>query len=186
MPNSPQLHVYSPSFQHAVAFVLAKEGGYVNHPKDPGGETNMGISRRAYPHEDIANLTPLRATFLYHRDYWKAAHCHELPDGTALAVFDAAVQHGYVVAVRLLQEIARVKVDGLFGPITRRAVQQLNPEWFVARYVLRRARLYARIQARNPEQAVFMEGWFNRLRDLTDTCWEVLPGAVHETQRSIA
>lgn len=169
----PTLNTYSPDFQHAVAFVLAKEGGYVQHPSDPGGETNFGISKRAYPHEDIANLTEQRAAFLYHRDYWRAVRSHELPTGIALAVFDGAVQHGTVTAARLLQEVLGAKVDGIIGPKTLLAARQADTEWLIARYVLRRARLYARIQAKDPAQAVFIEGWFNRLRDLTDACWQV-------------
>ena len=170
---APTLNTYSHDFQHAVAFVLAKEGGYVQHPSDPGGETNFGISKRAYPHEDIANLTKQRAALLYHRDYWRAVRSHELPTGIALAVFDGAVQHGTVTAARLLQEVLGAKVDGIIGPKTLLAARQADTEWLIARYVLRRARLYARIQARDPAQAVFIDGWFNRLRDLTDACWQV-------------
>ncbi|MEE2025047.1 glycoside hydrolase family 108 protein [Alkalimonas mucilaginosa] len=173
MPHPTTLNPYSHDFQHAVAFVLAKEGGYVNHPKDPGGETNFGISKRAYPREDIANLTKERAAFLYHRDYWRPVRCHELPGGVALAVFDGAVQHGTGTAARLLQEILGVNTDGIIGPISLRAARQADAEWLTARYVLRRARLYARIQAKDPAQSAFIEGWFNRLRDLTDASWQL-------------
>jgi lysozyme family protein len=69
-PNSP----YSLAFTAAVNFVLSKEGGYHHNPNDLGGETHFGISARAYPNEDIANLTQARAQFLYHHDYWRVAY----------------------------------------------------------------------------------------------------------------
>ena len=171
---------YSDEFRHAVTFILAAEGGlradggYVWHPNDPGGETKYGISKRAYPREDIKHLTQERAIALYHRDYWRAAHCQEWPAGVGLAVLDAAVQHGYRTAIELLQEVTGVKPDGLVGPKTRAAVHGADPEWLVARLVLRRARFYARILRNKPTQSVFIEGWHNRLRDLTDECWQVL------------
>lgn len=180
MPVLNFAHPYSDDFRHAVVFILAAEGsfrpdgGYVIHPSDPGGETKHGISKRAYPNEDIRHLTQERAVFLYHRDYWRAAHCHEWPSGVGLAVLDAAVQHGYRTAIELLQEVAGVKPDGLVGPKTRAAVQGADPEWLIARLALRRARLYARILRNKPAQGVFIEGWHNRLRDLTDACWQVV------------
>ena len=171
--QTPALNTYTLDFQHAVVFVLAKEGGYVCHVSDPGGETNFGLSKRAYPREDILNLTQQRAAFLYHRDYWRAVRCHELPPGIALAVFDAAVQHGPGTAAKLLQEVLSLVTDGIIGSKSLQAARQADAEWLIARYVLRRARLYARIQAKDATQSVFIEGWFNRLRDLTNACWQV-------------
>jgi len=85
---------YEWDFENAVQFVLQKEGGYVNHPNDPGGETNFGISKRAYPDVDIANLTAADAIAIYHRDYWQPV-AEEISDPTMrLVVFDAAVNHG--------------------------------------------------------------------------------------------
>lgn len=114
---------YSAAFLEAVALVLKHEGGYVNDPRDPGGETNFGISKKAYPHEDIAALTVERATALYHRDYWQAMRGDELPFGLALAVFDMAVNAGTGAAIRLLQRALRVTEDGKLGPVTLRAAQ---------------------------------------------------------------
>ncbi|KUM54726.1 glycosyl hydrolase 108 family protein [Rheinheimera sp. EpRS3] len=59
------LNTHTIDFQHAVAFVLAREGGYVCHVDDPGGETNFGISKRAYPREDIINPAKQRADLLH-------------------------------------------------------------------------------------------------------------------------
>lgn len=89
-------------FQAAVSNVLASEGGYVNHPSDPGGETNFGISKRAYPHLDIRNLTRADAVDIYRRDYW-AKVPESLPDDLRWMVFDACVNHGAGAALGWLK-----------------------------------------------------------------------------------
>lgn len=97
------------SFEQALTFVLAREGGYVNDPADPGGETNLGISKRAYPNLDIRNLTPELAGLVYHKDYWLAAGCETLTPGIALVVFDSAVNCGVTRAVGWLHEFPDVE-----------------------------------------------------------------------------
>jgi len=81
-------------FDAAIAFVIAQEGGYVNDPRDPGGETKFGISKRAYPTLDIANLTVDDAKAIYKRDYWDALNLDSRPQGEALAILDTAVNCG--------------------------------------------------------------------------------------------
>lgn len=81
-------------FDQAFGIIIGIEAGYVNDPKDPGGETKYGISKRRYPAEDIPNLTLDRAKFLYQRDYWNPHHCDALPWTEALLVFDTAVNGG--------------------------------------------------------------------------------------------
>jgi lysozyme family protein len=76
-----------------IAHTLLVEGGYVNHPNDPGGETKYGITKRSYPNLDIKNLTRDEAIEIYHRDFWLRVPS-DLPDGLRWMVFDAAVQHG--------------------------------------------------------------------------------------------
>jgi len=78
--------------------VVGIEAGYVNDPQDPGGETKFGISKRAYPNEDIANLTLERAQELYQRDYWNACGCDGYSWEIALVIFDCAVNQGVSVA----------------------------------------------------------------------------------------
>lgn len=106
------------AFEQAFRRTVAWEGGYVNHPSDPGGETNFGISRRAYPHENIAGMTLERAQFLYHRDYWQPCRCEDLPPLIAIELFDAAVNSGVGQAVRWLQRALGVADDGAIGPLT--------------------------------------------------------------------
>jgi len=73
--------------------ILRHEGGYVNNPNDPGGETKYGISKRSYPNVDIKNLTPEQALEIYHRDFWPRIPAH-LPDPVRWFAFDCAVHHG--------------------------------------------------------------------------------------------
>lgn len=92
-------------FSDSVHWVLQREGvrwnsagvlvstGYVNDPKDPGGETNFGIAKRWHPNEDIKHMTLVRAIQIYQQDYWDKFQCSSLPDAWALFVFDSAVQH---------------------------------------------------------------------------------------------
>ncbi|MPW30476.1 peptidoglycan-binding protein [Agarivorans sp. B2Z047] len=169
---------YSDAFSYAFAFVLVQEGGHSDHPDDLGGETYLGLSRKAFPKLDFSTLTKEKAAAIYHRDYWRAAYCPKLPEAIALCVFDGAVQHGAVRAVTLLQDVLGLKQDGIIGPQTQRAATESNQQWLISRYILRRARLYTRILRKRPEQVAFIEGWFNRLRDLTDSAWQVSDGFV--------
>ena len=82
------------NFDTAFLLVIGVEGGYVNNPEDPGGETKYGISKRAYPDLDIRNLTLAAAKAIYLRDYWTAHHCDQMEWGKALLVFDCAVNGG--------------------------------------------------------------------------------------------
>lgn len=95
-------------FQHIVSHTLQFEGGYVNDPADPGGETKYGISKRAYPKLDIAALTATDAMRIYYRDYYKSPHIDRIvtyADAPLLAgkVFDLGVNTGHRNAVKLLQ-----------------------------------------------------------------------------------
>ena len=113
-------------FDQAFLQLIGHEGGYVNHPTDPGGETKYGISRRAYPHEDIAGMTLERAKLIYRRDYWNLCACDEMPRLTAMAVFDLAVNAGRFAAVRDLQLALGVNSDGVLGPRTMAAIRALE------------------------------------------------------------
>ena len=106
------------AFDKAFEILIGHEGGYSLDPHDRGGETKYGISKRAYPHIDIANLTLAQAKAIYRTDYWDKAKCSSLPPDLALLVFDAAVNNGVGAAIRWLQRAANVTVDGIIGPKT--------------------------------------------------------------------
>jgi len=120
------------AFDRAFRVVIGHEGGYVSDPRDPGGETKFGISKRAYPAEDIPNLTLERAKELYYRDYWSRVRGDDLPYPVALCLFDYAVNSGVETAVRTAQKVLGLKTDGILGPITFSAIYAQEPRAFVS------------------------------------------------------
>ena len=105
-------------FDYSMALLMHHEGGYVNDPDDAGGETKFGISKRAYPDLDIANLTAKQAEEIYYNDYWLKAKCDQLPTKLAMFHFDTAVNMGITAANKMLQKAIGVKADGIIGEIT--------------------------------------------------------------------
>ncbi len=150
-------------FPKAVQFVLEAEGGYSNNPNDPGGETNYGISKKAYPDLDIKQLTRDRAISIYRRDYWLTCQCDKLPPALAIAVFGSAVNHGTHEAIKLLQQSLGVTTDGLIGPQTLRAAKTHNTPDMLTRLLSFRAGLYVDIVLRKPTQHIYYWGWLERL-----------------------
>lgn len=113
-------------FSIAIDRVLGLEDGYVNNPADPGGETKWGISKRSYPHLDIANLTRDEAIAIYRRDFWERIGGDSLRRGVAYQLLDFAVNSGIETAVRMLQRVAGVAEDGHIGPITSAALAAMS------------------------------------------------------------
>ena len=145
-------------FKPAVDRVLRMEGGYVNDPADPGGETKYGISKRAYPAVDIAAMTEDGARAIYKKDYWAACRCDSLPAPLDQLVFDAAVNQGVGAAVKMLQAAVGVRADGQIGPVTLAAARQADVE-APARFMTLRAMRYAD----TPGWARYGAGWMKRL-----------------------
>jgi lysozyme family protein len=114
-------------FDASFAKLIPEEGGYVNDPNDPGGETKFGISKRAYPNIDIPNLTIDGAKAIYLEDYWRRCVCDALPSPINFSVFDTAVNSGVREAAKLLQETLGVPAEGIIGPGTREAIQGKDP-----------------------------------------------------------
>ncbi len=162
-----------PISRQALAFVLKREGGYVNDPDDRGGETNYGISKRAYPHLDIASLTLDQAEAIYLDDFWHGAGCDLLPEPVGFALFDSAVQHGVRNASRMLQRELRVTADGIVGPQTAKAAHKAEPLRLVHGLLLTRAKLYHDL-AIQEGQAKFYGGWMSRLFHLQRAVLEAL------------
>lgn len=150
------------SFETAFRFTLGHEGGYVNDPRDPGGETNWGISKRSYPHLDIKFLTLDEAQAIYLRDYWQAASCERMPPKIAIAVFDAAVHHGPKTAVKLLQRALKVADDGEYGRITHGTLQSRDTNETLDLLLAQRAVYLTTC----PAWPTYKVGWLKRLFNL--------------------
>lgn len=149
-------------FERAVKHVLTFEGGYVNNPKDPGGETKYGISKRAYPKIDIKNLTIQQAKDIYYKDYWLASKCDKMDYKVALLVFDMSVNMGINRSVKTLQEaIGGISVDGLIGNQTLNALNNASDDLYVE-VSKKRMKFYIGLKTFK----TFGLGWSNRTFDL--------------------
>jgi lysozyme family protein len=154
-------------FHQAVEVVLQHEGGFVDHPRDPGGATKFGITLETLSRarecpasvEDVRELTRTEAVAVYRSLYWDELRADELPPGIDLAVFDLAVNSGPVRAVRMLQTILGVPADGIIGPVTLKAARHADPSETIRR--LTRARLG--FLGRLATWPVFGRGWRRRV-----------------------
>lgn len=109
-------------FDLAFNLVIGDEGGYVNDPQDPGGETNYGIAKRFHPDEDIKNMSLERAKEIYLEQYWKPLKIDLVGWPVAYVYFDAAVNMGVGRATELMQEALGEVPDRIIGPRTTRAL----------------------------------------------------------------
>lgn len=132
-------------FKQAIEFTLKWEGGYVNNPNDPGGETNFGISKASYPEEDIAGMILARAVEIYKRDYWDAHLLDSMDFPLCLCVFDAYVQH-------------RPKTVG-------RLLEASGGDWKA--FLEQRRIYYLSLISKNPALGTFKRGWMRRINDLS-------------------
>jgi lysozyme family protein len=153
------------AFDDIIGVVLEHEGGYVHDPKDLGGETNFGITKRFYPDVDIKNLTKEGAKEIYRKDYWDRNKVDNVPDELKHFFFDCCVNQGRGTAVKLLQRAcvakgADIKVDGGMGPNTLNAIKKYKPE--LERCRMYRVKHYMDIVSRKPEQERFLFGWYRR------------------------
>jgi lysozyme family protein len=147
------------TFDDAFTALIGHEGGYVNNPADPGGETKFGISKRTYPMEDIKALTLDRAKAIYLNDFWGPAGCDAVPDEMKFDLFDTAVNSGVGRAVRFLQAAVGGTQDGSLGPHTLLAVATANPEKLLRRF--NGARLH--FMTGLPTWQTFGRGWAERI-----------------------
>lgn len=147
------------TFDLAFDRLMGHEGGYVNHPNDPGGETNWGISKRSYPDVDIKNLTRAQAKEIYRHDFWVKIHADELHDGVAFQVFDFAVNSGIHTAIRYLQRALGVADDGWWGPISQAAADGMSETDTIMRLNAERLDFYTRLST----WPTFGRGWARRI-----------------------
>ena len=147
------------TFDECFEKLIGHEGCYSNNPKDPGGETKWGVSKRAHPSLDIGSLTLDDAKKLYKRDYWERAQCDRLHPDLAFQVFDGAVNSGIGNSIRWLQEASGVAVDGVVGPLTLRKVGDMEPSIIIARYNGVRLKFMASLSTWD----VFGRGWARRI-----------------------
>ena len=155
------------NWDEALRHILKYEGGYVNLPADPGGMTNLGVTKRVWEEwtgkpateADMRALTPEMVGPLYKTRYWDAVRGDDLPSGIDLCVFDAAVNAGVGRASKFLQQAVGVTADGQIGPKTVEATTAKPADEIVAKFCDLREAHYKSL----PTFATFGKGWMNRL-----------------------
>lgn len=163
-------------FERALTRVLAHEGGYVNHPSDPGGETNKGITKRVYdayrerngqPIQSVRNISQAEIAAIYKASYWDLAKCDQLPAGISYVVFDGAVNSGVSQSIKWLQRaLGVVAVDGVIGNATIAAVQNYgNMDRLVDAICDRRLAFLKALKT----WKVFGKGWASRVASVRAT-----------------
>jgi len=139
---------------------------YTEDPKDPGGATKFGISQRAYPSEDIRNLTRERAAELYERDYWRKVRGDSVPFCLGFLLFDTAVNCGVNRSIKFLQGAVLVKQDGLFGDMTLNATMACPKHDIIKEYTNDRIHYYQSLKNFD----IYGKGWTRRALSTMNIC----------------
>lgn len=162
------MNIYDKQFADFFKRLIKYEGGYVNDPDDPGGETKWGISKRAYPKLDIKNLTEEDAKGIYYRDYYQKLNIPAIVDGRiAWQIFDFGVNAGVSRSAKMIQGIVGAKTDGVIGPNT---VGKINT--YIGRYPLyieflsERLKYYMMLTEVRIKNLKYLKGWVLRAMEL--------------------
>lgn len=163
------------NFDQCLQLVLGAEGGFSNHPKDPGGATNLGITletlsawRKSKSPDavttaaDVEKLTLAEATEIYRTNYWNRLRCGDLPSGIDLLVFDFGVNSGPGTSAATLQKVIGAEQDGSIGPLTIHAVGGIDRLKVIRDFSARRLELYRSFKGFD----VFGAGWTNRTNSM--------------------
>ena len=160
------------NFDKALQLMLKHEGGFVNHPSDPGGMTNLGVTQRVYEEwvgyevdkQDMMKLTPEDVAPIYLNNYWIKANCDELPSGLDYVVFDWAVNSGVSRSSKGIQKCCGAEPDGVIGPKTLQLVLGQDTNFMIEKFKEVRQSFY---EGLNHFDA-FGKGWTRRNNEATE------------------
>ena len=166
------------NFDACLKLVLHHEGGYVNHPKDPGGETNMGVTKRVYEEfggtKDMKDLEFEDVMPIYKKNYWDRVKADDLPAGLDLCVFDFGVNAGTGRAAKYLQSLVGATADGAIGPNTLKTVEvyvQIEGiEATIEAYQKNRQGYYEKLKTFE----TFGRGWTRRVVETTSSAHKLV------------
>ena len=155
------------NFKECLALVLKSEGGYVNNPKDPGGMTNLGITKKSLEEwlghdvdeKFMRNLTLEMAAPFYEQKYWRSCYGEVLSRGLDFIVFSMAVNAGPGRSIKLLQQSIGCVPDGVIGPATRRLISDSNSATLIAKFSETRREYYKSLKT----FPIFGAGWLKRV-----------------------
>ena len=165
------------NYQKCLKTILHHEGGYVNHTKDPGGETNLGVTKRVYEEhggtKDMKELTVEDVAPIYKKGYWDKMKCDDLPSGLDLCVFDFGVNAGPGRAAKFLQKMIGTTVDGGIGPMTlakvNKHVGDNGLKESIKQYQNARQKYYENLSTFD----TFGKGWTRRVEETTKLALEL-------------
>jgi lysozyme family protein len=158
------------NFERCLKFILHHEGGWADHPRDPGGATMKGVTLAVYKEylgrevskEELRLIPDAHLHDLYRTRYWDKARCDDLPEGVDLSVFDLAVNAGVGRSVRILQRCVGAESDGVIGPKTVAAANAAPAKNLIVRFADERREFYKGLKTFD----TFGRGWLRR----TDDC----------------
>ena len=166
------------NYQKCLEMILHHEGGYVNHPKDPGGETNLGVTKRVYEDfggtKDMKDLTVEDVAPIYEKNYWGRMKCDEIPSGLDLCVFDFGVNAGTGRSAKFLQTMIGTTADGGIGPNTLSKladyVDENGIEDTIKNFQAERQSYYEGLGTFE----TFGKGWTRRVTETTESALEMI------------
>lgn len=166
------------NFEQCLALVLKHEGGYVNNPKDPGGMTNLGVTKKVWenwvghPVDEAAMraLGPQDVAPLYKSQYWDKIRGDSLPAGVDYACFDLAVNSGVSRAAKILQKAVGVSADGIIGPATLDAIASSNARDLATEICDLRLNFLQTL----PTWSIFGKGWGRRVAEVEKVAFEMV------------
>ena len=166
------------NFDHCLEMLLKHEGGFVNHPKDPGGATNLGVTLATYEQwvgrdvtiDEMKTLTVADVAPIYKERYWDAVRGDDLPSGVDWAVFDWAVNSGPRRAAKALQKAVAATQDGAIGPMTLRAVANHDASDLIHSIHDQRQKFYESLGTFD----TFGRGWTRRNKETLEAALELI------------
>jgi hypothetical protein len=160
------------NFGKVMVFLLGVEGGFVNNASDPGGMTNMGVTKASWEdyvghpvtEQDMRALTPVEVTPFYLARFWNSLHCSDHPEGLDLCVFDFGVNAGPFKAMQTLQRIVGVAPDGVYGPLTSRMITKYVTQNGIVSIIQAYSDARSAYYVKLPNAATFGLGWLRRVK----------------------
>ena len=162
------------NFDECLKMLLHHEGGYINHPSDPGGETNLGVTKKVYQEwggtKDMKDLTVEDVAPIYKKNYWDRCKCDDLESGVDWVVFDWAVNSGTGRSAKAIQKICGASQDGAIGPKTLALIGKQNTQYVVEEFGKIRQDFYESLKTFD----TFGKGWTRRNKETTEKALEMI------------
>lgn len=181
-------------FEDALKFVLKWEGGFTNHPKDPGGATNKGITQKVYdvykvsrkhPKMSVKHILDFEVKEIYETKYWDLVRAKWLKAPLGLVMFDTAVNFGPAGAIRRLQKALRLNITGTWTQEISDVIHECDAGK-VALEICKLRKIWRNYRVKqNPSQKVFLQGWLNRDNDLINEVNKLLGASILEFNEEV-